>query len=253
MDLLLVMAVLPAAWLLRYVYRLDPIEKESPRLLMSLLLFGALACVPAVLLESFGMEVLLKDAPPMSYATLLVENFLVIALSEEACKMFFMRLKTWQHHEYNYVFDGIVYGVFVSLGFAILENIGYVFSFGMSTAVVRAVTAIPGHAVFGVFMGYFYGLEKQAHASGRSGLRILFAICSLLVPVLCHGFYDFCASVYNVEFTIIFFVFLIALIVVAALLARHMAAKAHPVVPAPTYPPPSSYPPPPTYPPTTMP
>lgn len=33
--------------------------------------------------------------------------------------------------------------------------------YGLGTAAVRAVTAVPGHACFGVFMGAFYGLAKR--------------------------------------------------------------------------------------------
>lgn len=229
MDILLLMAVLPAAWLLRYVYRLDPIEKEPARLLGTLLLLGALSCVPAILLESFGMDGLMQGRQATTYAALLFENFVIIALSEELCKMVFLRWKTWRNPQFNYVFDGIVYAVFVSLGFAILENIGYVYEFGMATAVVRAVTAIPGHAIFGVFMGCFYGLEKRAAIKGQPGARAVFTVCSLLVPVVCHGFYDFCASVDRPEFFAVFLAFLLALMFVAMRLAKFMAAKAHPI------------------------
>ena len=229
MDLLLLVAVLPAAWLLHYVYKLDPVEKEPVRLLARLLVWGAVACFPAVLLEELGINVLMGGAPGSDIGSLLFENFIVIALSEELCKMFFLRWKTWKSPEFNYVFDGIVYAVFVSLGFAILENIGYVMEFGMATALVRAVTAIPGHAIFGVFMGVFYGLEKRASLGYRPHLRTPFAVCSLLVPVFCHGFYDFCASIDGDVFLVVFFVFLIAMVVVAARLVKYMAKMAHPL------------------------
>ena len=229
MDILLALAVLPAAWLLRYVHRLDPIEKEPPRLLASLLGLGALACIPAIFLEHFGITVLMGGSMGYGIPSLLFENFIVVALSEELCKMIFLRLRTWRSPEFNYVFDGIVYAVFVSLGFAILENIGYVMEFGLGTALVRAVTAIPGHAVFGVFMGCFYGLEKRAYAQGKSGERVAFAILSLAVPVFCHGFYDFCASIESVAALIVFFAFLVAAVVVAARLCKHLSRAAHPI------------------------
>ena len=143
MDLLLLVAVLPAAWLLHYFYKLDPVEKEPVRLLARLLVWGAVACFPAVLLEELGINVLMGGAPGSDIGSLLFENFIVIALSEELCKMFFLRWKTWKSPEFNYVFDGIVYAVFVSLGFAILENIGYVMMYGMSTALLRTLTALP--------------------------------------------------------------------------------------------------------------
>lgn len=232
MDLLLVMAVLPAAWLLRYVYRLDPVEKEPMRMLVGLLILGAISCIPAIIWESVALDILLPNAEAVTIEQLIIENFLVIALAEETCKMFFLRLRTWRSKQFNYVFDGIVYGVFVSLGFAILENIGYVTEFGMATALLRAVTAIPGHAIFGAFMGYFYGLEKLASVEGKRGRQICFAILSLVVPVLCHGFYDFCASAPDEVFMLVFFVFLIAMVIIAARLAKWMARQARPLNPA---------------------
>ena len=229
MDLLMLMAVLPAAWLLYRVYKLDPVEKEPPRLLARLLLWGALSCFPAIVLEELGINVLMGGMGAYDIPSLLLENFVVIALSEELCKMLFLRWKTWKNPAFNYVFDGIVYAVFVSLGFAILENIGYVMEYGMGTALVRAVTAIPGHAIFGVFMGVFYGLEKRASLGCNPQWRTPCAVASLAVPVLCHGFYDFCASVEGELFLAIFFAFLLAMVVVAYRLVKYMANAAHPM------------------------
>ena len=229
MDTLLIMAVVPAAVLLYYVYQADPVEKEPIRLLMGLLGWGALACIPAILLETVGSNVLLGGMESYNIPTLLLENFIIIALSEELCKFFFLHVRTWRHPAFDYVFDGIVYAVFVSLGFAILENIGYVYEFGMATALVRAFTAIPGHAIFGVFMGCFYGLAKRAEHAGESGKSLALRVCAVVVPVLCHGFYDFCASVDDPIFSTAFLVFLVIVMIIAMRLVKHMARAAHPI------------------------
>ena len=234
MDILLVMAVVPAALLLYYVYRIDPVEKEPGRLLARLLGWGAAACIPAIVLETVGMEVCMGGREAHSISELLFENFIIIALSEEVCKFFFLRWKTWKNPAFDYVYDGIVYAVFVSLGFAILENIGYVYEFGFATAVVRAFTAIPGHAIFGVFMGCFYGLAKRAEQAGNSGEKWAMLACAIIIPVFCHGFYDFCASVGVLGdsafvLDLMFWVFLLVIMVVAMYLVKHMAKKAHSV------------------------
>lgn len=229
MDILLVMAVVPAAVLLWYVHKLDPVEKEPGKLLASLLGFGALACIPAIFLEEFGMNLFLQGRSAYTISELVLENFIIIALSEELSKFFFLRLKTWKNPAFDFVFDGVVYAVFVSLGFAILENIGYVYEFGFTTAVVRAFTAIPGHAIFGVFMGCFYGLAKRAQHSGEAGKKTLYLVLAIVVPVLCHGFYDFCASVDSVYADVLFFSFLIVIMVIAMRLVKHMAKMAHPL------------------------
>ena len=229
MDILLAMALVPAFVLMWYVYKLDPIEKEPPRLLGRLFLYGALSCLPAIVLESLGGELLLGGRSPYTIPELVLENFVIVAVSEEVCKFFFLYWKTWKHEAFDYVFDGIVYAVFVSLGFAAFENIGYVFEFGMATAVVRAFTAIPGHAIFGVFMGCFYGLAKRAEQSGDGARKWVFLAAAIVVPALGHGFYDFCASIDEGFFGLMFWVFLLLLMVVAMRLVKHMASRAHPV------------------------
>ncbi|MBQ9021953.1 MAG: PrsW family intramembrane metalloprotease [Eggerthellaceae bacterium] len=234
MDTLLVMALAPALYLLWYVYKHDPVEKEPVKLLAILFGLGALACFPAIALETLGSEVILGGRTAYTINELLLENFIVIALSEELCKFVFLYLKTWKNSAFDYVFDGIVYAVFVSLGFAALENIGYVYEYGMSTAVVRSFTAVPGHAIFGVFMGCFYGLAKRAEHAGNTGQMFALLLAALVVPILGHGFYDFCASANNEAFALGFWVFLLVIMIIAMHLVKHMSKKAHPIFSAPS-------------------
>ncbi len=86
--------------------------------------------------------------------------FLVVAVVEEGTKFVFLKLRTWRDPNFNFRFDGIVYAVFVSLGFAAFENINYVLGYGLTVALPRAVLAIPAHMGFAVFMGLFYGRGK---------------------------------------------------------------------------------------------
>ena len=88
----------------------------------------------------------------------------------------------------------IASAVFVSLGFALWEDISCVLNYGLTTAIARSVTAIPGHACFGVFMGTFYGIAKKYDYAGEKGRSLLFTILSLLVPMLIHGSYDYIAT-----------------------------------------------------------
>ena len=226
MDTLLVLAVLPGAVLLYYVYKMDPEEKEPTRLLAGLLFFGAVSTIPAIILEQVGTFAFLDEWEGGYYALLAFENFIVVALVEEACKFFFLRWRTWRHPAFDYIFDGVVYAVFVSLGFAIAENIGYVFEYGFGTGVLRAFTAVPGHAVFAVFMGYFYGQAKFAQVHGDGGLCATNLVLALAVPMLCHGFYDFLASAEDDIFLLVFFAFLLTMTYVAYRLVKKMAAEA---------------------------
>ena len=158
-------AVIPAVILMLYIYRSDRLEREPVGLLVKLALLGVLATVFAMIGEKLGFF-LLRGLNQSSAAYQLLMNFLVVGLCEEGFKYLLLRGSTWNNPNFNCRYDGVVYAVFLSLGFALWENISYVFAFGLSAAMIRAVTAIPGHAAFGVFMGAWYG---QAKAQERAG------------------------------------------------------------------------------------
>lgn len=227
MDILTFAAVVPAVVLLVYVYRLDPIEKEPMGLLLSLLFLGMLSTVPAGLLESLGGgaadDLAIVISSRTSVPPTAVETILLIGLVEETCKFVLLYWRTWRNANFNYVFDGIVYAVFVGLGFAIAENISYVWMYGLGTAFARAFTAIPGHCVFAVFMGYAYGLARRARTRGHGILSVLLLIGAIAVPVLCHGVYDYLAMTGNDG---AFWVFLIAFVAAGMLAAKHASRKA---------------------------
>ncbi len=221
-KIMIVAAVLPAVVLLIYVYRKDVTEKEPGSLLVTLLLLGALSTVFASITEVLGQYVL--DSINFESETLknAILYFIVVALSEEGFKYLLLRRRTWKEPHFNCTFDGVVYAVFVSLGFAIIENIKYVFAYGLGTALIRAVTAIPGHACFGVFMGVYYGLAKRHQLDSDGGTACKrYGIAALVVPVLLHGLYDFTATTAQVG---IFFAIIIA-IMIAAVKAVNTASR----------------------------
>ena len=186
-------AVLPAAVLLRYVYVRDTYEKESPGMLFRLLKNGVLAAFIAILLEEIGVFILGEFVSPNDPYYSILLAFLVVAAAEESAKYFLMKRATWNSPEFNFRFDGIVYAVFVSLGFAAFENIEYVFGYGLSVAPARAVLAIPGHMSFAVFMGYFYGRAKWFSNRGEEKKAAINRRFGVLAAIFFHGFYDACA------------------------------------------------------------
>ena len=213
--MLTLLAAIPAIALMVYIYKKDRIEKEPVGLLIKLAFFGALSVISAMILETVGDMIIgfLFDETGMVYAYL--DCFIVVAISEEIGKFFALKLGSWNNKAFNFRFDAVVYAVCTSLGFALIENIVYVWDGGVSTALIRAVTAVPAHAIFGVFMGLFYGKAKYCQVFGRTlemkkNLRL-----AVVVPVLIHGFYDFCLSVDSVMATLTFYVLLIAMYIVA--------------------------------------
>ena len=217
MIVLIAAAVLPAAFLLYQVYKMDTIEKEPWSILRKLLLWGALSGIPAALVESLltGVVQNLLEEGTLLYN--FVFGFIVAALVEESFKFFFLYKFTFKNPAFNYRFDGVVYAVFVSMGFAILENVLYVFQGGLGVAISRALLALPLHAACGVYMGIAYGQQKVNSLYKPASFGAVARAC-LPVPILIHGFYDSCAfSAENYPIFLLAFVVFVILVFIFTL------------------------------------
>ena len=202
-------AILPALLLLVYIYNQDTVDKEPRNLLLNLLLMGVVAGLASIVLEQIGTTILDSFVSTENPAYVIFLAFLVVAVVEEGTKFFLLYRKTWRNPNFNYRFDAIVYAVFVSLGFAAFENIGYVFGYGITVAPARALLAIPGHMSFAVFMGYFYGRAKLFFDYGDKEKSRTNLWLAYLSAVFLHGFYDSCAMIGSAGSTIVFVVFII--------------------------------------------
>ncbi len=185
-------ALLPAVILMRYIYKQDKVEKEPMGLMISLVGAGALSVIPAVLLERMMFVVVNLLARRGTNLHGLLEAFLVAAMVEEGCKLFFLAQRSWREPNFNYWFDGVVYAVAVSLGFAAVENVLYVLQYGLTTAVTRALLSVPGHLCFSVFMGIRYSRAKFWAVRGQPQRSKRAMLSAYVLPVLVHGAYDAC-------------------------------------------------------------
>lgn len=205
--MLLFLALLPGIVLLCLVYGHDKVEKEPVGLLIKLFLLGVLSTIPACIIE-----VALDSAVKTSFSWskmlyLAVKCYLIIAIAEEGCKFFFLKMSTWKSPDFNFTFDGVVYAVTVSLGFATFENIIYVFGTKkLSVAIMRALFSVPGHAMFAVYMGIYYGIAKLSESYMDTAGRDKNIHRGLLMAILFHGTYDFCLMTGIPVLVICFFV-----------------------------------------------
>ncbi len=181
---LLLLAVAPAMIIIAYIYFKDKFEKEPWKLLLKYFLLGAVLSVIITFALSYLIGIFIPTLDPYNTFDMFIKAFFVVALVEEFSKYIFVRLAQ-KKKEFNEPFDGIVYAVMVSMGFATLENVLYVYSYGFETGVLRAFTAVPAHATFAILMGYFMGKAKF------SNNRLLLNVTGLLVATLFHGAYDF--------------------------------------------------------------
>jgi RsiW-degrading membrane proteinase PrsW (M82 family) len=194
----LLASLAPVFIILFYIYFRDKYEKEPLGMLLKALLLGILVVVPVIFVERFLM--LLMPESMAKVAEAFYHAFVVAGFTEELFKFLALYILVWRSPSFNEQFDGIVYAVFVSLGFAGVENVLYVLDGGMQTALTRAITAVPAHAIFGVAMGYFLGVAHR-----YKELRNSYLARALLVPILLHGIYDFILMV-EIGYLLILFI-----------------------------------------------
>ena len=177
--MILILAVLPPLLIAYYVYQKDKYDKEPKSLIIKSFLFGCLGIIPAIFLELFAKGM---------FTNLFLYVFIGIALVEEGVKYFFLKKYLFNKPDFNEPMDGIVYAVMISLGFATVENIFYVFNHPgqeIQVAIMRMFTAIPLHAACGVILGYFVGLAKF------SDNKNILLYKGLFLATLVHGLYNY--------------------------------------------------------------
>ena len=153
-------AILPAAIILYYVYKRDKFP-EPPRVVLVTLFLGFGITFPLMLLIPFA-EGILENLDWDIESNNFYMSFIRASFLEETMKFLILVYYCLHLDEFDEPMDALVYGVTVSLGFATLENIYYVYFsefseiYGSTTlASIRAFTSIPAHASFGCLMGYF--------------------------------------------------------------------------------------------------
>lgn len=212
---LLFASILPVIILAFYIYNKDK-DKEPTGLLVKLF-FGGVGSLFITLVISFFLSLffpsILSATAGLDFLELFFHVFVGVALVEEFSKWLVLYHISYNHFEFDQVFDMIVYSAFVSLGFACFENILYVFENGMGTAIIRGLLAVPGHFCDGIFMGYYLSMAKVYDINKNNFSKRKNIFLSLFVPTILHGFYDFCLFSGNFVFIILFFFFIIILYV----------------------------------------
>lgn len=182
---LLITAIAPVFIVIIYIYVKDKWEKESKRILFYNFLFGAVLSILISTILYVVHDSYFPEADKFSVIDQFIRAFFVVALIEEFSKYAIVRYYAQPKKDFNEPFDGIIYAVMVSMGFAAVENIFYVFEGGLEVALLRAITAIPAHATFGIIMGYFMGIAKF------SNHKVKWNLIGLLLAIVFHGTYDF--------------------------------------------------------------
>lgn len=235
---LIAAALLPAVFLCFYVFKKDRAEKEPWWLLLLLLASGVLISFPVATvsewLRRLETDIFLPYTTEIDGGNYLdgwvfelyrvIDKFIAVAMVEEGFKWLVLLGFTKKNKHFNSLFDGIIYSVFISLGFAGFENLLYTFEYGVETAMVRMITAIPIHLFCGVSMGYYltwYYIKNTAKASEKRLVKLgvinekskhisarRFFVMSVIMPSLAHGFYNYSYSINKGWSTAVFCIFL---------------------------------------------
>ena len=178
-------AVLPPVFFLVWILRYDRMEPEPLSSVLKVFLLGCLSIIPAAFMESAMLS--LPVFSPAGLTGSALQSFLVIAPIEEAVKLLIVILFIRKSRHFTESNDGIVYAGTASIGFALAENLFYVFEHGALVGMARAVTSIPGHTFTGVIMGYFVGMGMfSSSPRGRS----TYILKGFLAAWFLHGIYD---------------------------------------------------------------
>jgi len=206
MQLLLV-TILPSILIVLFFVKSDKF-KEPTKEIIKVFFLGIFITIPAYYLNTYLSEIWYSTNASEG----LISSFLTAAPVEEGLKLSVLYFFVYKMKDFNEPIDGIVYGVTVSLGFATLENIYYVYlladyfeTTSMTLAILRSFSAIPAHAVFGIFMGYFF----MKYVFIKKGDNLIFAF---LVPFVLHGCYNlFTSSNFLVSLILILIAWIVAL------------------------------------------
>ena len=205
---LLLATILPSILIILFFVYSDKF-KEPRGEIIKVFIYGILITIPAYFLNTYISDFFYSNT---RVSEGLISSFLTAAPVEEGLKLSVLYYFVYKMKDFNEPIDGIVYGVTVSLGFATLENLYYVYlladyfeTTSMALAIIRSFSAVPAHAVFGIFMGYFF----MKYSFIKKGDNLFFAFA---VPFVLHGCYNlFTTSNFFVSLGLILISWIIAL------------------------------------------
>lgn len=188
MYILILLAILPVFLILKYVNGKD-FDEEPKELRKKIFTWGCISIVPVIIVEEI-LDKFFSTDNITSFSVVLLFTFLGVGLVEEVGKFYSAYHFTRDNPEFDHRYDAIVYCVYAALGFAVVENILYVLTGGIATAIVRGLLSVPSHACDAIIMGYFYGLSQEEKFKGDKSKSNLYLALGILIPSIEHAIYD---------------------------------------------------------------
>ena len=266
-------AVLPALFLCAFVFYKDRIEKEPIGLLALLFGAGAIVYLPSTMAENWILDTFAKLFEPFMNASaegfvwfadskselayLALCAFLGFSLVRICLQWGILFLITYKNKNFNHLFDGIVYSVFLCLGFAVAENVHFLMQNDVEFLVPKLITSVPCQLFIGIIMGYFYTMGHMRFAANEIEEKLLksgaiqkdnikssapWLISGVVIPCLISGLYHLAGSaktdaLTTAFYTLVFLIFGISFFVINQIASKDVSygkylfriiAKAHP-------------------------
>ena len=187
MIYILIAALAPVAMLLYYIYRKDEFQKEPVKEVLKAFGLGVASIFVSLMISGPFGAMGLYPAEQVTVWDGIAISFFGAAIPEEIAKFLLFWLFVRRNKYFDEHMDGIVYAAAISLGFAGLENVMYLFSSEdwVSTGIVRALFSVPGHFFFGILMGYYYSLVRFDPVTPSIN-----RFWVLGAPIIAHGIFD---------------------------------------------------------------
>ncbi len=112
-------------------------------------------------------------------------QFFLVGPIEELSKFFAVFIVAHRKNDFSNAYDGILLAIAAALGFASIENILYLYSFGVKTTIPRLLLGNLGHATYSMFWGYALGVVIHENAMFST------LIFGLLIASVLHGAYNY--------------------------------------------------------------
>lgn len=190
---LILSAIIPPIIIAYFIFKNDLYEVEPHKLLNKTFFIGFLIVIPMVLIEIlFGIVI----------KNILVYSIVGVALVEEGIKYLVLLKYNYTKEDFNEPYDGIIYSVMLTMGFALVENVMYVIGGGSDVAILRMITTIPMHATCGIIMGYYLGKAKMENNNTSKNKTLAIAI-----PTLIHGLYNYFIFIEISAFSLVILIF----------------------------------------------
>ena len=202
----LCLSVIPSIIIAFIIYLSDKKEKEPLLKIVKAYILGIVS-ISLVLFVSKEFNIESIDVENSSRLNIFIYSFVLIAMVEEVAKWLCSYLSVKNNPDYDYMYDGIVYFAYVALGFATVENGLYAMAGDIETVLVRAITTVPSHVAFGIVSGYYFSIYRRELYKNKKINAYKNLAFSIYVPILLHGFYDFCLLTNNYIYFVTYIIF----------------------------------------------